>query len=148
MNAARHAPARETTMADRNPFAVNVPSAVEALAVGDQSYRAGRELAREGQRQQARQRVAQDILNGGDIRSGVAQLIAGDDVAGAVALGHLGKPDTTNEIREYNLSRSQGFPGTFIDWKNALSRFGARQALDGNATIANPNLPGPFKGQP
>jgi hypothetical protein len=72
----------------------------------------------------------------------------------------LGKADTTNEIREYNLSKSQGFPGTFIDWKNTLSRFGARLAPgggapnnaipgarlapDGNIYVPDPNRPGKY----
>jgi hypothetical protein len=107
-------------MSDRNPFSVNVPSALEALAVGDQSYKAGRDFMQQRQQDQLRQRVAQDILNGGDTRSGIAQLIGGGDIAGATALGHFGKADTTNAIREYTLSRSQGFPGTFMDWRKAF----------------------------
>ena len=111
-------------MADSNPFAVNVPSALEALTVGDQSYKAGRDFVQQRQQEQLRQRVAQDILNGGDTRAGIARLIGGGDIAGATALGNFGKADTTNAIREYNLSRSQGFPGTFMDWRNAVARQG------------------------
>src|ERR1043165_8107847 len=116
------------TMADSNPFSVNVPSALEALTVGDQSYKAARDFIRQRQQEQLRQRVAQDILNGGDTRSGIAQLVGGGDIAGATVLGNFGKADTTNAIREYNLSRSQGFPGTFMDWRNAVSQSDARQA--------------------
>src|SRR6478672_1151432 len=73
MNAARLSRPRENqTMADSNPFAVNVPSALEALTVGDQSYKAGRDFEQQRQQEQLRQRVAQDILNGGDTRAGIA----------------------------------------------------------------------------
>jgi hypothetical protein len=108
-------------MTDRNPFAVNVPSALEALAVGDQGYQQARDFIQQRRQDQLRQRVAEDILNGGDARAGIARLIGGGDIAGATALGHLSKPDTTNAIREYALSKSQGFPGTFMDWRNALA---------------------------
>ena len=131
-------------MAGSNPFAVNVPSALEALTVGDQSYKAGRDFMQQRQQEQVRQRVAQNILNGGDTRAGIAQLIAGGDIAGATALGNLGKADTTNEIKEYNLSKSQGFPGSFIDWKNTVSRSGARLASDGNAYVPDPDRPGKY----
>jgi len=147
-------------MADSNPFSVNVPNALEALTVGDQSYKAARDFMQQRQQQQLRQRVAQDILNGGDIRAGIAQLIGGGDIAGATALGNFGKADTTNAIREYNLSRSQGFPGTFMDWRNAVARSDARQAFghgasnfaipgarvapDGNTYVPDPSRPGKY----
>jgi len=145
-------------MADSNPFAVNVPSALEALTVGDHSYRAARDFMQQRQQEQLRQRVAQDILNGGDTRAGIAQLIGGGDIAGATALGNFGKADTTNAIREYNLSRSQGFPGTFMDWRNTVARSGgadgggaanfaipgARLAPDGNTYVTDPNRPGKY----
>jgi hypothetical protein len=121
MNAARLSRAREKSiMADSNPFTVNVPSALEALTVGDQSYKQARDFVQQRQQEQVRQRVAQDILNGGDTRAGIAQLIGVGDIAGATALGHFGKADTTNAIREYALSKSQGFPGTFMEWRNAF----------------------------
>ena len=90
-----------------NPFSVNVPSALEALTVGDQSYKQARDVMQQRQQEKLRQRVAQDILNGGDTRAVIAQLIGGGDIAGATALGHFGKADTTNAIREYALSKSQ-----------------------------------------
>ena len=113
---------RENPMSDRNSFVVRVPSALEALAVGDQSYKAARDLMQQRQHDQLRRHVAQDILNGGDTRAGIARLIGGGDIAGATALGTLGRADTTNAIREYNLSRSQGFTGNFLDWRNALTK--------------------------
>ena len=146
-------------MADSNSFSVNVPSALEALTVGDQSYKAGRDFMQQRQQEQVRQRVAQDILNGGDTRAGIAQLIGGGDIAGATALGNFGKVDTTNAIREYVLSKSQGFPGTFMDWRNALSNSGAahsgsgvpnsaipgaRLAPDGNTYVLDPTRPGKY----
>jgi hypothetical protein len=145
-------------MADSNPFSVNVPSALEAFAVGDQSYKAARDFMQQGQQDQLRQRVAQDILNGSDTRSGIARLIGGGDIAGASALGNFGKADTTNAIREYALSKSQGFPGTFMDWRNAVARPGAAQSVgapnaaapgarvapDGNTYVPDPNRPGKY----
>lgn len=145
-------------MADSNPFSVNVPNALEALTVGDQSYRAARDFMQQRQQEQLRQRVARDILNGGDTRAGIAQLIGGGDIAGATALGNFGKVDTTNAIREYNLSRSQGFPGTFMDWRNAVARPGvadgsgaanfaipgARVAPDGSTYVPDPSRPGQY----
>jgi hypothetical protein len=107
-------------MAHNNPFTVNVPSALGALTVGEQSYKAGRDFMQQRRQDQLRQRVAQDILDGGDTRSGIAQLIGGGDIAGATALGQFGKTDTTNAIREYALSKAQGFPGSFLEWRNAF----------------------------
>jgi hypothetical protein len=150
-------------MADSNPFAVNVPSALEALTVGDQSYKAGHDFMQQRRQEQLRQRVAQDILNGGDTHAGIAQLIGGGDIAGATALGNFGKADTTNAIREYALSKSQGFPGSFMDWRNTVLRSGAAQgggapntaipgarlAPNGNAYVPDPNRPGKYlRGQP
>ena len=150
-------------MADSSPFAVNVPSALEALTVGDQSYKAGRDFVQQRQQEQLRQRVAQDVLNGGDTRAAIAQLIGGGDIAGATALGNFGKADTTNAIREYALSKSQGFPGSFMDWRNAVLRSGAAQgggasggtalhppipgaqlAPDGNTYVPDPSRPGKY----
>jgi hypothetical protein len=37
------------TMADSNPFSVNVPSALEALTVGDQSFKAARDFMQQRQ---------------------------------------------------------------------------------------------------
>jgi len=93
------------------------------------------------QQEQLRQRVARDILNGGDARAGIAQLIGGGDIAGATALGNFGKVDTTNAIREYNLSRSQGFPNTFTDWRNAVVRSDPRPGFGHGAS--NLAIPAP-----
>ena len=126
-------------MADSNPFSVNVPSALEALTVGDQSYKQARDFMQKRQQEQVRQRVAQDILNGGDVHAGIARLIGVGDIAGATALGNFGKADTTSAIREYALSKSQGFPGTFMDWRNAVARSGAAQ---GGGGVPNVYVPG------
>jgi hypothetical protein len=69
--------------------------------------------------------ILQSLMNGGDTRGALAQLIGSGDYQGAAVLGSLGKADTTDEIKEYNLSKSQGFKGSFTDWKTGLKRAGA-----------------------
>lgn len=63
-----------------------------------------------------------------DIKSGVTQLIKSGDAEGALQIGQLNKvfaPETTDEIKEYNLYRRQGGDKPFNDWKIALKQAGA-----------------------
>lgn len=63
-----------------------------------------------------------------DVKSGVTQLIQAGDPEGALQIGQLHKafaPETTDEIKEYNLYRSQGGADNFNDWKIKLKQAGA-----------------------
>lgn len=63
-----------------------------------------------------------------DVKSGVTQLIRSGDPEGALQVGQLYKafaPETTDEIKEYNLYRQQGGAENFNDWKIKLKQAGA-----------------------
>jgi hypothetical protein len=108
-----------------NPFTVAVPNIYEALMAGDQGYKGMRGVMTERDQSAARKGAEQALLSGGDTRSALARLIGAGDMQGAQVLGSLGKADTTDEIKEYNLAKSQGFKGSFFDFKTQLKREGA-----------------------
>lgn len=63
-----------------------------------------------------------------DVKSGVTQLIQAGDPEGAMQVAQMHKafaPETTDEIKEYNLYRSQGGADNFNDWKIKLKQAGA-----------------------
>jgi hypothetical protein len=110
-----------------NPFSVNVVNPLEALMMGEQGFKDMRGYQDDRLKRDARSQAAM-ALQGGDAnasRSALAQLIGVGDYQGAQVLGSLGKADTTDEIKEYNLSKAQGFKGSFTDWKTGLKRAGA-----------------------
>lgn len=63
-----------------------------------------------------------------DAKAGLTQLIRSGDLQGAAQFAQTAKmlnPETTDEIREYNLYRQQGGQDTFTDWKVKLKTAGA-----------------------
>ena len=108
-----------------NPFEVRVPNALEALMAGESGYRGMRDIMSQREQSAARKAAQDAILSGGDTKSALARLIGAGDMQGAQVVGTLGKADTTDEIKEYNLSKSQGFKGAFTDWKTGLKKAGA-----------------------
>jgi hypothetical protein len=108
-----------------NQFSVAVPNILEALMQGEQGFKDMRGYQDDRLKRDARQQAASALGTSGDTRGALAQLIGVGDYQGAQVLGGLGKADTTDEIKEYNLSKSQGFTGSFTDWKTGLKRAGA-----------------------
>jgi hypothetical protein len=112
-------------MMAENQFSVRVVNPLEALMAGEQGYKDAVGFGDDRMKRAARQQAMQALQSGGDPRGALAQLIGAGDYAGAQVLGALGKTDLTDEIKEYNLSKSQGFKGSFTDWKTGLKLAGA-----------------------
>ena len=58
-----------------------------------------------------------------DAKAGLTQLVRAGDLTGAAQFAQTSKmlqPETTDEIKEYNLYRQQGGPASFTDWKIAI----------------------------
>ena len=114
-----------------NPFEVQPVNVLQALMMGTQGYKQGREIATENRRQSA---LAQ-LMGGGqsgatpNYANAANALAASGDLAGATQIATLAKnlagPESTDEIKEYNLSKAQGYKGSFTDWKTALKQAGA-----------------------
>lgn len=115
-----------------NPFEVQPTNVLQALMMGTQGYKQGKEAATESRRSSA---LAQLMGTGSQPNAnpdyaGVARtLAASGDLAGATQIAGLNKalagPESTDEIKEYNLARQQGFKGSFFDFKTTLKKAGA-----------------------
>lgn len=108
-----------------NPFQVAVPSVLQSLMAYDESYGGAQKDMQRRKIDAARQDAQQAIAGNGDTRGALARLLGAGDYQGAAVLNGLGKSETTDEIREYNLAKSQGFRGSFFDFKSGLKRAGA-----------------------
>lgn len=114
-----------------NPYLIEPANPLQALMSGVQGYDMGKKAATESRRQSA---LAQLMGTGQPGATpdyaGVARtLAASGDIAGATQIAGLNKalagPESTDEIKEYNLAKQQGFPGSFFDFKTQLKREGA-----------------------
>lgn len=114
-----------------NPFEVAPPNILQALMMGQQGYKQGREIATENRRSTALQQLMGGAQPGANPDyAGVARtLAASGDIAGASQIAGLAKnlagPESTDEIKEYNLAKQQGFPGNFFEFKTSLKKAGA-----------------------
>lgn len=114
-----------------NPFEVQPVNFLQALMSGQQGYKQGREIATENRRSSALQQLMGGAQPGANPDyAGVARtLAASGDIAGASQIAGLAKnlagPESTDEIKEYNLAKQQGFPGNFFDFKTSLKKAGA-----------------------
>lgn len=127
-----------------NPFLIESANPLQALMMGVQGYDSGKKAATESRRQSA---LAQ--LMGGGAQSGAAPdyagvartLAAGGDITGATQIAGLNKalagPESTDEIKEYNLSKQQGYKGSFTDWKMGLKQAGATRINNSVSTGEN-----------
>lgn len=112
-----------------NDFTVTPVNPLQALMMGHQGYDTGRKYATQNRRESA---LAQ-LMAGGNANpdfAGVARtLAASGDLEGAGQVAALNKnlagPESTDEIKEYNLAKQQGFQGSFFDFKTQLKKAGA-----------------------
>jgi hypothetical protein len=118
-----------------NQFEAYVPNALQSLMGAEQSYKDARAGRAEEQKRLALQQAGQSLQNGGDTRSAIGQLFGAGELQGASVLASLGKTDLTDEIKEYNLSKSQGYKGSFTDWKTGLKLAGSTKV--NNNTVVN-----------
>lgn len=116
-----------------NMFSVEVPSLYEALLAGERGYKGMRDMQTQNATQSARREAGDLYASGGDTRSAMAKLIGLGDHETIKALGSM-QPKGTDEMREYELAKSQGFKGSFFDYKTGLKRAGATNVN----TVVNP----------
>lgn len=93
--------------------------------LGQQGYDRAQKSAQETALRSARKEAGDAFAQGGDMRSVYGKLLGLGDAESVKAISGIGKADTTDEIKEYNLSVQQGYKGTFSDWKTGLKRAGA-----------------------
>jgi hypothetical protein len=115
-----------------NPFEITPANPLQALMMGMQGYKQGKEVATENRRSSA---LAQLMGTGGQSGAnpdyaGVARtLAASGDIAGATQIAGLAKnlagPESTDEIKEYNLYKQQGGKLDFFGFKTELKKAGA-----------------------
>jgi hypothetical protein len=115
-----------------NPFLIEPANPLQALMMGQQGYKTGKEYATEARRTNALSQLMGTGQQAGGTPdyAGVARtLAASGDLTGATQIAGLNKalagPEQTDEIKEYNLSKAQGYKGSFTDWKTALKTAGA-----------------------
>lgn len=120
-----------------NPFDVRVVNPLEALMYGEQGYKDMRGYQDDRTKRDARMEAQQALASGGDTKGALAKLIGVGDYQGVQALGALGKADTTDEIKEYNLAKQQGFQGSFVDFKTGIKRAGATRINNSISTGEN-----------
>lgn len=94
----------------------------------DAGLQKGEQRALKNNRRSILQSLAMGPDGNLDVKSGVTQLIQAGDPEGALQVAQMHKafaPETTDEIKEYNLYRSQGGADNFNDWKIKLKQAGA-----------------------
>jgi hypothetical protein len=110
-----------------NPFEVAVPNPLQALMAFDQSYKSQRDMQQQQRKQDALRSLLMPASNGAapDYNRAALTLLSSGDPQSAAVLMNMGKVDKTDETKEYELAKSQGFKGSFFDFKTALKRAGA-----------------------
>lgn len=113
-----------------NQFTVAVPNVLEAFAAGEAGYDKVRGIAKDRDQSVARQEAAAALQSGDPNArmSALARLMGSGLTADAQVLSGLGKADTTDDIKEFNLARQQGFQGTFVDYLRGNKAAGANKS--------------------
>jgi hypothetical protein len=91
-----------------NPFQVNVPNALQALMVGEQSYEGAQDQMRKRAQDDAMREAAAALQSGGDVRGAFAKLIASGNIAGAGVVANMGNNERDFEFRRQESQRAQG----------------------------------------
>lgn len=113
------------------------PAIIEALTNPQASEQTQRIAGILLQQEQARQNAALDEQNWRARQAYEQELLANDPVRklqlekGQLEIDALRNPQPkeTDEIREYNFARSQGFEGTFADFKQQMKKAGATNVV-------------------
>lgn len=82
-----------------NPFEVRVPNVLEALMLGQQSYKDARNQSALSEAGQA--------LQGGNQQDAIAKLLAAGNVQGALAISNLGNQQWDRQFRQTEAERAQ-----------------------------------------
>jgi hypothetical protein len=78
------------------------------------------QIYRQAQQETARRGVLGALDQGARPREVAMRLAQAGDLQGALTLANLDRmPELTPAMKEYNLARGQGFPGSFIDFRRA-----------------------------
>ncbi len=88
-----------------------------------QGYDRGEQQAIKSNRRSVLEQLATGPDGNLDAKAGLTQLIRAGDLQGAAQFAQTAKmlqPETTDEIKEYNLYRNQGGDKSFTDWKIAI----------------------------
>jgi hypothetical protein len=90
-----------------NQFDVAVPSVLQSLMAGEQSFKEARASRMQDQLTQARQGAVQ-LMQNGDQKSALAMLMGAGDVQGAQTLANIGNSERDFAFRSKEADRSQG----------------------------------------
>lgn len=111
-----------------NPFEVQVVNPLQALMLGQQSYRSGVESNEKDALKQART-TAGSLYQQGDTKGAIAQLLGANDFTGAGNLASIQKalapPETSADIQGFRLAQSQGYKGSILDYLKEKAAAGA-----------------------
>lgn len=91
-----------------NQFEAYVPSALQSLMAGEQSFKEARANRLQNDTMAARQEAAQIMQSGGDPRSAIARLLGAGDVQGASTIANIGNNQRDFAFRESEAKRQQG----------------------------------------
>lgn len=123
-------------MAD-NPFSVQVVNPLQALLIGEKAYATGQEANKARALEQARSEAGK-FATGGDYKSAIGRLLAGNDLQGAGALATISKtlapPENSADIQAFKMAQGQGFTGGILDFMKQKAAAGATRV---NTNIAS-----------
>lgn len=115
-----------------NRFYVEPANIFQSLMSGVKGYDEGKKARVEDDRKSALAQLLTPAGQGSGTQNYTAiatKLAQAGDLSGATSVATLGKslaaPESTDEIKEYNLAKQQGFQGSFFDFKTKLKQAGA-----------------------
>jgi hypothetical protein len=118
--------------------AQTAPAGMVAKSGMQQFMLAQQERDRERQEQEARRNAMNQVIqNWSGLTPEQRQLFtAQPELFGQYAIGTMTPEKPTDDLREYNFAKSQGFTGTFQDWQLAMKKAGATNvSVDSVGTI-------------
>jgi len=111
-----------------NPFEVEVANPLQALLLGQQSFKAAQESAKQDALRQARSQ-ASSLYQSGDTKGALATLLGANDLDGATKVAAISKslapPETSADIQGFRLAQTQGFKGSILDYLKEKAAAGA-----------------------
>jgi hypothetical protein len=111
-----------------NPFEVEVVNPLQALMLGQQSYKTGIEDNEKDALKQARTEAG-SLYQSGDAKGAIAKLLGANDFTGAGNIATIQKtlapPETSADIQGFRLAQSQGYKGSILDYLKEKAAAGA-----------------------